>query len=64
MRRVDDDPETVRRRLATYASVAAPVLAFYRTRHDSEGLITVDGLKHADAVTAPILASVASRRGS
>ncbi len=64
VRRVDDDPETVRRRLATYASVAAPVLEFYRARHDSTGLITVDGLRHADAVTAEILASVASRRGT
>lgn len=64
VRRVDDDPATVRRRLATYASVAAPLLEFYRARHGSAGLISVSGLQHADAVTAEILASVGRRRGT
>jgi adenylate kinase len=61
VRRVDDHPDTVRRRLATYASVAAPVVEFYRRRH---GFVTIDGLRHADAVTADILAFVRSRGGS
>lgn len=61
VRRVDDDPDTVRRRLATYASAAAPVVEFYRRRH---GFVTIDGLRHADAVTADILAFVKSRGGS
>ena len=57
VRRPDDDPETVRRRLVTYASAAAPVLDLYRSRH---GFITIDGSRHADAVTADILAFVKS----
>jgi adenylate kinase len=55
VRRVDDHPDTVRRRLTTYAAVAAPVVTFYRAR---AGFIAIDGLRHADAVTADILAFV------
>jgi adenylate kinase len=61
VRRVDDHPDTVRRRLATYASAAAPVVEFYRQRH---GFTTIDGLRHADAVTADILAFVRTHGGS
>lgn len=61
VRRVDDHPDTVRRRLATYASVAAPVVEFYRQRH---GFAAIDGLRHADVITADILAFVRSRSGS
>lgn len=57
VRRVDDHPDTVRRRLATYALVAAPVVEFYRQRH---GFVTIDGLRHADVVTEDILAFVKS----
>ena len=61
VRRPDDDPETVRRRLGTYASAASAVLDHYRSRH---GFITIDGSRRPDAVTADILAFVTSRRGS
>ena len=64
VRRVDDEPDVVRRRLATYAAIAAPVLDFYRAPHRSRGFIAVDGSRHADAVTADILAFVSKRRGS
>jgi len=73
VRRADDEPAVVRRRLATYASIAGPVLDFYRARHGppgsegsdtSQGFIAIDGLRHADAVTADILAFVARRDGS
>ena len=63
VRRVDDHPDTVRRRLATYASAAGPVLGFYRAPHRSAGFASVDGLRHADAVTADIVAFVARRGG-
>ena len=61
VRRADDHPDTVRRRLATYASAAGAVLDFYRARH---GFVAIDGLRHADEVTADILAFVASRHRS
>jgi adenylate kinase len=61
VRRPDDDPATVRRRLGTYASAAADVLDLYRPRH---GFITIDGSRQPDAVTADILAFVTSRGGS
>ena len=32
VRRQDDEPEVVRRRLATYASFAEPLIAYYRAR--------------------------------
>jgi adenylate kinase len=60
VRRVDDHPDTVRRRLATYASAAGPVAEFYRVRH---GFAAIDGLRHADIVTADIVAFVTSRGG-
>ena len=51
--RPDDHPDTVRRRLATYAEVASPLVEFYRPRR---WFSAVDGLQHADRVTAAILA--------
>ena len=51
VRREDDEPATVRRRLATYASFAEPITAFYRTR---PRFASVDGLRHADEVTAAL----------
>ena len=53
--RPDDNPETVRRRLATYAEVATPVIEFYRGRR---GYGEVNGLQHADRVTAALLAHI------
>jgi adenylate kinase len=59
VRRVDDEPDTVRRRLATYASVARPVVDLYRRRH---GFSSIDGLRHADVVSAEIVACVTGPR--
>jgi adenylate kinase len=61
VRRVDDAPETVRRRLATYASAAGPVVDFYRGRH---GFLSIDGLRHADVVTEDIVTFVTGPRGT
>lgn len=57
--RPDDNPDTVRRRLATYAEVAMPVIQYYKPR-PSYG--EVNGLQHADKVTAALLAHI--ERGS
>jgi adenylate kinase len=51
VRRQDDDPATVRRRLSTYASFAEPVVAFYRTRPTFG---EVNGLQHPEDVTAAL----------
>ena len=54
-RRHDDHPDTVRRRLATYASLAAPLVAFYRGRPT---FATIDGLQRPDRVTADLCAHI------
>jgi adenylate kinase len=51
IRRPDDHPDTVRRRLDTYAESATPVIDYYRGR---EGFGEVNGLQHADRVTAAL----------
>jgi adenylate kinase len=51
IRRPDDHPDTVRRRLDTYAETAMPVIEFYRSRG---GFGEVNGLQHADLVTAAL----------
>jgi adenylate kinase len=51
VRRPDDEPETVRHRLATYAQYATPVIEHYRPR-STFGV--VDGLQHADRVAAAL----------
>ena len=51
IRRQDDEPETVRRRLATYAGLAAPLIALYAGR---PGYITINGLQSPDKVTADL----------
>jgi len=50
-RRADDHPETVRRRLQTYAAQAAPLIAFYRERPT---FAAIDGLQRPDRVTADV----------
>jgi adenylate kinase len=55
VRRDDDEPGTVRRRLATYASFAEPITALYRTR---SRFASVDGLRHPDEVTAALCAQI------
>ncbi len=59
VRRADDHPDTVRRRLATYAMTAGPIVEHYRSRPLFTAL---DGLRHADVVTADVLARVESAR--
>jgi adenylate kinase len=61
IRRGDDDPATVRRRLATYASYAEPVVAYYRAR---PGFIAVDGLRAPDQVTAALGRAIDERRAA
>jgi adenylate kinase len=53
--RPDDHPDTVRRRLETYAEVATPVVEYYRPR---TGFGEVNGLQHADRVTAALHAHI------
>ena len=59
VRRADDAPETVRRRLATYAELAGPLIEFYALR---PGYIEVNGLQLPDKVTADLYAALDSRR--
>lgn len=58
VRRQDDDPATVRHRLATYTRFAAPVIAYYRSRGTFG---SVDGLRHPQEVTAALRALIASK---
>lgn len=53
--RADDNPDTVRRRLSTYAEQAAPLVELYRPRRFFS---SIDGLRHADRVTTAILSWV------
>ena len=59
VRRNDDHPDVVRRRLATYAETASPILECYRTRRF---FTAVDGLQPADRVTGAMLACIAGCR--
>ena len=54
-RRADDHPDTVRRRLATYAALAGPLIAFYR---DRPTFGTIDGLQLPDRVTRDLCAHI------
>ena len=55
VRRDDDDPATVSRRLRTYASFAEPLLAMYRER---PGFIAIDGSQPPDQVSASLFAVI------
>jgi adenylate kinase family enzyme len=55
VRREDDAAETVRRRLATYAAVANPLIDHYKSRAP---FISVDGLRSPDVVTAALIAQI------
>jgi adenylate kinase len=59
VRRPDDEPETVRHRLATYARYATPVLDHYKAR---PSFAVVDGLQHSDKVAAALAAHIDARR--
>jgi adenylate kinase len=53
--RVDDNPDTVRKRLAVYAEQTAPVAEWY----ESHGMLrTIDGVGEVDAVFERILAAL------
>ena len=56
--RADDNPETVRKRLAVYAEQTAPVADFYARR----GLLTeIDGVGAIEAIGDRVLAALQSR---
>ena len=59
MRREDDDPETVRKRLTTYAALAGPLIDLYSTR---PGFIGWTALQLPDKVTADLHAALDARR--
>ena len=59
-RRDDDDPATVRHRLATYAQYAAPVISYYRPR---PGFFAVDGSQEPEAVTTALFTAVTRLTG-
>jgi adenylate kinase len=59
IRRPDDHPDTIRRRLATYAAFATPVIEFYRGRRTFG---TFDGLQSPDRVTAALCAHIQAFR--
>lgn len=58
IRRQDDHPDTVRHRLAMYASFAEPIIGFYRSR---ESFGSINGLMHPEEVTAALVAHVQGR---
>jgi adenylate kinase len=58
VQRDDDRPEAIRRRLETYERDTAPLLDFYRARGV---LVTVDGDRAPDEVTASIEAAIGAR---
>jgi len=58
VRREDDEPATVRSRLATYARHAEPVIAYYRSRPTFGA---VDGLRQPSEVTALLVALIETR---
>jgi adenylate kinase len=59
VRRPDDEPETVRHRLATYATYATPVIEHYRP---GPSFAIVDGRQHSDQVAAAMAAHIDSLR--
>lgn len=58
VRRQDDDPATVRHRLATYATYAEPVIAYYRSL---PAFGSVDGLRHPQEVTTALRRLIESK---
>jgi adenylate kinase len=59
VRRPDDEPETVRHRLATYTASATPVIEHYRQR---PSFAIVDGRQHSDQVAAAMAEHIDSLR--
>ena len=54
-RREDDDAETVRKRLKTYAELAGPLIALYRSR---PGYLFINGLQPPDRVTGDLFRGI------
>ena len=52
IRRDDDEPDTVRRRLSAYASAAEPLIDYYRPR---PGFLCVNGSQQLEAVTTALI---------
>ena len=59
VRREDDDPGTVRKRLETYAALAGPLIEIYARR---PRYIAVNGLQALDKVTADVVAAIDAHR--
>jgi adenylate kinase len=59
VRRPDDEPAVVRRRLATYAALAEPLVAYYR---DRPSFGAIDGLRPPNDVTAALVAHIDTQR--
>ncbi len=55
VRRPDDEPDTVRHRLATYAAYATPVIEHYRPR---SSFAVVDGRQHSGKVASALAAHI------
>jgi adenylate kinase len=51
--RADDNPETLKKRLAVYREQTAPILPYYR---DTGRLTSVDGMQSIDEVTGQLVA--------
>ena len=60
VRREDDDPDTVRKRLATYAALAGPLVDFYAGR--GPAMFSSTAVKAPDKVTAERAAALDARR--
>jgi adenylate kinase len=58
--RPDDNPETLKARLAVYYKNTAPLLDFYRSQGKLE---TVDGMAPVDIVTKAIATAILARTG-
>ena len=59
--RADDNPDTVKQRLAVYRRDTAPLLDYYRGQGK---LVTVDGMAPIEAVTKAIDAAIETATGS
>jgi adenylate kinase len=61
VRRLDDEPATIRRRLENYAAFAEPLIAYYRAR---PSFASIDGLQQPKQVTAALTAHIERQHGS
>jgi adenylate kinase len=59
-RRADDKPETVKKRLAEYHALTAPILPYYRAKG---ALTAVDGMADIDVVASQIDKVLAGKKG-